>query len=188
MQVRHLDIFFAGINAVRVDQRQHDKGAEHVQYQRRNNVLRLQHGHVRADDRHGNGRHRRCSHGVHTVARHFAENIFIGDKVLGLTQDQRADGVEGFQLAHTVHFGKQVTNCADDNRQHTDMLKDTDQGGDKDDRAQHFQEEKCQALIIHAAEDEVCPLVGKTEQFFEHFGEAFYEAQADVGVQEEPRQ
>lgn len=44
------------------------------------------------------------------------------------------------------------------------------------------------ALIIHATKDEVSPFVGKTEQFFEHFGEAFHEAQTNVGVQEEPRQ
>lgn len=46
----------------------------------------------------------------------------------------------------------------------------------KDDWAQHFQEEECQALIIHATKDEVSPFVGKSEQFFEHFGEAFHEA------------
>ncbi|MNL78422.1 hypothetical protein D3C87_2047990 [compost metagenome] len=67
------------------------------------------------------------------------------------------------------------------------MLQDTNQRRDKDDWAKHFQEEECQALIVHAAEDKVRPFVSKSEQFFEHFGEAFHEAQAYVGVQEEPR-
>ena len=67
------------------------------------------------------------------------------------------------------------------------MLKDTDQGRDEDDRAEYLQEEEGQTLIVHTAKDEVCPFVGKSEQFFEHFGEAFHEAEAYVGVQEEPR-
>ncbi|GCY75728.1 hypothetical protein HmCmsJML096_01877 [Escherichia coli] len=188
VQVGHLNIFFTGINTVRVDQRQHDKGAEHVQYQRRNDVFRLQHGHVCTNDGHRHGGHRRCCHGVHTIAGDFAEDIFIGNKVFRLTQNQGADGVKGFQFAHAVDFGEQETNCADNHRQYANMLENTDQRRDKDDWAQHFQEEECQALIIHATKDEVSPFVGKSEQFFEHFGEAFHEAQTNVGVQEEPRQ
>ena len=105
VQVGHLDVLFAGVNAVWVDQRQHDKGAEHVQNQRSDNIFWLQHGHIRAHDRHGNGRHCGCRHGVHAVTRHFAENIFIRDEVLRLTEDQGTDGVERLQLAHAVDFG-----------------------------------------------------------------------------------
>ncbi|EHC47611.1 hypothetical protein LTSEGIV_3424 [Salmonella enterica subsp. enterica serovar Give str. S5-487] len=188
MQVRHLNIFFAGINGIGVDQRQYDKGAEHVQNQRCDHIFRVQHGHIRAHNRHGNGRHRRCSHGVHAVTGHFAEDIFISDKVLRLAEDQRADGVKRFQFAHTVYFGQQETNSADDHWQNTDMLKNTDQRGNKDDRAQYFQEEERQTLIVHTAEDEVCPFVGKSEQFFKHLGETFYEAKANIRIQEEPGQ
>ncbi|MFI3411383.1 hypothetical protein V5G94_25365, partial [Citrobacter braakii] len=42
----------------------------------------------------------------------------------------------------------QETNRADDYRQYADMLQNTDQGGDEDDRAKHFQEEECQAFIV----------------------------------------
>ena len=88
VQVRHLDVLYAGVNAVRVDQRQNDKGAEHVQYQRSHHVFWFQHGHIRAHDRHGNGRHCGCRHGVHAVTGHLAEDIFIRNEVLRLTEDQ----------------------------------------------------------------------------------------------------
>ena len=81
MQVGHLQVFFAFFDAIRVNQRQDNKGTEHVEHQRSYDIFRLQHRHVGADDRHGDGRHRGRSHGVHPVARHFAQNIFIGDKV-----------------------------------------------------------------------------------------------------------
>ncbi len=80
MQIVQLQVFFI-FNAVRVNQRQHDKGTEHVQHQRGHDIFWLQHGHVGANDGHGDGRHRRGRHGVHTTLRHFAEDIFIGDKV-----------------------------------------------------------------------------------------------------------
>ncbi len=80
MDILQLQILFA-VDAVRVDQRQHDKGAEHVKHQRGDHILRLQHGHIGANDRHGNGRHRGCGHSVHAALRHFAEDILIGDKV-----------------------------------------------------------------------------------------------------------
>ncbi|MNP38004.1 hypothetical protein D3C76_1314860 [compost metagenome] len=105
VQVRHLNVFFAGVNTVRVDQRQNDKGAEHVQNQRGDHVFWFQHCHVCAHDRHGNSRHCGSRHGVHAVTGHFAEDIFIRDKVLRLTQNQGADCVERFQFTHAVHFG-----------------------------------------------------------------------------------
>ena len=68
------------------------------------------------------------------------------------------------------------------------MLQNTDQGGDEDDRAKHFQEEECQAFIVHATEDKVSPFISKPEQFLKHLGEASHEAQTDIRVQEEPCQ
>ena len=64
---------------------------------------------------------------VHTIAGDFAEDIFIGNKVFRLTQNQGADGVKGFQFAHAVDFGEQETNCADNHRQYANMLENTDQ-------------------------------------------------------------
>ena len=52
----------------------------------------------------------------------------------------------------------------------------------------YFQEEERQPFVVHFTEDKVRPFVGESEQFFEHFGEAFYEAKPHVGVQEEPRE
>ena len=67
------------------------------------------------------------------------------------------------------------------------MLQNTDQRGDEDDRAENLQEEERQTFVVHFTEDKVGPFIGESEQFFEHFGEAFYEAETYVGVQEEPR-
>ena len=92
---------FTGINTVRIDQRQHDKGAEHVQYQRSNDVFRFQQWSLYAP-----------TMDIDTVdiavaamvyirfTGDFAEDIFIGNKVFRLTQNQGADGVKGFQFAH----------------------------------------------------------------------------------------
>lgn len=93
VQVAEVQLFFF-IGVVRVDQRQHDKGAEHVQYQRRHHELGVQHGHVGADDGHGHRRHRGRRHGVHALFRHLAQDILVGDEVFGLAEDQRTDGVE----------------------------------------------------------------------------------------------
>ncbi len=174
--------FFIGV--VRVDQRQHDKGAEHVQYQCRHHEFGVQHGHVGADDRHGHRRHRGCRHGVHALFRHLAQDILVGDEVFGLAQDQRADGVERLQLAHAVHFRQHGTDNADDERQHFDVLQNTDQRRNEDDRAQHLQEEERQAFVAHAAEHEISPLSRKPEQFVKQRGESFYEAQTRFRMQE----
>ena len=68
------------------------------------------------------------------------------------------------------------------------MLQNTDQRGNEDDRAQNLKEEEGQTFVVHAAEHEVCPFVGKAEKFFKHLGEAFHKTQTNIGVQEEPGQ
>ena len=68
------------------------------------------------------------------------------------------------------------------------MLQNTNQRRNKDDRAQNLQEEERQAFVVHVAEDEVCPFVGETEEFFKHLREALHKTQTNVRVQEEPGQ
>lgn len=68
------------------------------------------------------------------------------------------------------------------------MLQNTDQRGNEDDRAKHFQEEECGAFIVHAAEDKVCSFISESEKFLKHLGEASHEAQTNIRVQEEPCQ
>ncbi len=68
------------------------------------------------------------------------------------------------------------------------MLQNADQSRNEDYRAQNFEEEEGQAFIVHAAEHEVCPFVGKPEEFFKHLGKSFHKTQTNIGVEEEPGQ
>lgn len=68
------------------------------------------------------------------------------------------------------------------------MLQNADQTRNEDYRAQNFEEEEGQAFIVHAAEHEVCPFVGKPEEFFKHLGKSFHKTQTNIGVEEEPGQ
>ncbi len=68
------------------------------------------------------------------------------------------------------------------------MLQNADQSRNEDDRAQNLEEEEGQAFIVHAAEHEVCPFVGKPEEFFKHLGKSFHKTQTNIGVEEEPGQ
>ena len=63
------------------------------------------------------------------------------------------------------------------------MLQNADQSRNEDDRAQNFEEEEGQAFIVHAAEHEVCPFVGKPEEFFKHLGKSFHKTQTNIGVE-----
>lgn len=45
----------------------------------------------------------------------FVEDIFIGNKVFRLIQNQGVDGVKGFQFVYIVDFGEQEINCVDNN-------------------------------------------------------------------------
>ncbi|QUI98231.1 hypothetical protein KCP74_13205 [Salmonella enterica subsp. enterica] len=59
--------------------------------------------------------------------------VFISDKVQIGRRIKGADGVKDSSLPHTVYFGQQKTNSADDHWQNADMPKNTDQRGNKDD-------------------------------------------------------
>ena len=123
------------VQLIRVDDRQYDKGAEHIEDQRGYHVLRIDHRHVGTDDGHGYRRHGGGCHGVHATRRDIADDALVGDKVFRLAEYQRADGVERFQFAHAVNLGQQGADQTDNQRQNAEMLQNTDQRGNKDNRA-----------------------------------------------------
>ncbi len=84
----------------------------------------------------GNRRRGQCGT---VVPGEFAGDIVVVDRGFSLAKVQAAEGVKRLQLAHTVYFGQQKTNSADDPWQNADMMKNTDQRGKKDDRAPYFQ-------------------------------------------------
>ncbi len=68
------------------------------------------------------------------------------------------------------------------------MLQNADQRGDKDDRAEHVQEEEGETFVIHVAEHEIGAFARILEQMIEQTGEALHEPETRLGVEEEPRQ
>ena len=103
MQFFELNIRFR-FRARRVDDREDNKGAEHVENQRRDDIFGVEHGHIRPDNRQGDRRHGRGRHGEQTTRGEIAQHAFVGNEVFRLAEDQRAHRVKGFQLAHTVQF------------------------------------------------------------------------------------
>ena len=103
MQFFQLDIRLR-FRARRVDDGENNKGAEHVQNQRRYDKFGVEHGHIGADNRQGDRRHGRGRHGEETTRGEIAQHAFVGNEVFRLAEDQRAHRVKGFQLAHTVQF------------------------------------------------------------------------------------
>ena len=81
MQFFKLDLLLAA-RTRRVNDRQHNKGAEHIQDQRGNDVFRVEHTHISADDGERHRRHRGGRHGEQAAGREIAEHAFIGNKVL----------------------------------------------------------------------------------------------------------
>ncbi len=139
--------FFAGISDIGVDQRQNDikvlnmfrtsaattylKGSSMVIYAPTIDMEAV--GSTSRNRRHG------CTI---RLRGHFAEDIFISDKVLRLAEDQRADGVKRLSLPIPFTFGQQETSGADDHWRTRICFEEYRQRGNKDDRAQYFQEEE----------------------------------------------
>ncbi len=176
------------VRLVGVDQRQHDEGTEHVEHQRGDHVARLDQLHVGTDDGHGDGGHGCGGQGVHLLLVQVRQDVLERDEVLGLTDDHGADGVERLQLAHAVDLGQHGTDATDHQRQQTDVLQNTDQHGDEDDRHQHHQEEGEGPFVDQTTEHEVGTLFGKLHQLGEAGGKATHYCQTHFGVQHEPGQ
>ncbi|MNH12459.1 hypothetical protein D3C79_720010 [compost metagenome] len=176
------------VRLVRVDQGQHDKGAEHVEHQRGHHVTGLDQLHVGTDDGHGDGGHGRRRQGVHLLLVQVRQGVLERDEVLGLADDHGADGVERLQLAHAVDLRQHGADATNDDGQQTNVLQDADQHRDEDDGHQHHQEEGEGPFVDQATEHEVGTLFGKLHQLGEAGGEATHHSQTHFGVQHEPGQ
>ncbi|MNY08422.1 hypothetical protein D3C86_1412770 [compost metagenome] len=163
VQLFQFDFRF-GFRACRVDDRQNNKGAEHIEDQRRDHIFRIQHAHIRADNGQRNGRHRCGRHSEQASRGEIAQHAFVSNKVFRLAQNQRTDGVKGFQLPHTIHFGQQRADDANKNRQNSPVLENTNQGRDENNRAEYAKENECQPFFAHPAKDKIGAFSGKFQQ------------------------
>ena len=71
-------------------------------------------------------------------------------------------------------------------RQNSPVLQNPNQCGDKNNRAEHAEENKRQALFTHAAEDKIAALSREAQQCFKETTNGTYHRQAAGGVQEKP--
>ena len=164
MQFFQLDIRLR-FRTHRIDDGENNEGAEHVQDQRRNDKFGVEHGHISADNRQGNGRHGGRSHGEQTARGEIPQHAFVGNEVFRLAEDQRAHRVKRFQLAHTDKPNK--------NRQDPPVLENTNQCGNKNNRAKHAKENERQPFFTHSAKDKIGAFASKFQQGFKEAGNVF---------------
>ena len=124
-----------------MENRGNEQRIDHVQWDRRDDVLRRHHLDIDGDECRRHAAHRHEADGQHTLLAHPHELELRHGECLCIAEEHHLDGEERLELRCTREEREQLADPADDERQNAEIREDVKERHDEEDRQEPCREE-----------------------------------------------